>query len=292
MDIMVSITRLERGSMEELIRQFIEHLEKDERKSANTCQSYYRDLRQMADWISSSFGVDDAAVYSGSNLKEYYDFLVNAGKSPATISRFVASAKAFFEYLIRQGLILHDPCTALKAPKVIRKKPSILTEAETVKLLSAPDEDNKGVRDRAMLELMCDTGLRVSELLGITLSDIDVQKRQITVPGSRTRKIQYDKKVNRYLEEYLETSRNALLGDQKDEGYLFLNVSGESMSRQGFWKLIKKYGKEAGIGMELTPHVLRHSFAAHALRSGKDIKKVQSILGHSDLSTTSGYLNM
>ena len=175
---------------------------------------------------------------------------------------------------------------------MIRKKPSILSESDTVKLLSSPEDDSKGLRDKAMLELMCDTGLRVSELLGLTLKDLDLAKRQISVPGSRSRKIQYDKKINRYLEDYLKNARAVLLGKQTDEGYLFLNVSGENMSRQGFWKLIKKYGKEAGIGTELTPHVLRHSFAAHALRSGKDIKKVQSILGHSDLSTTSGYLNM
>ena len=278
--------------MEKLIEKFIDHLEKDENKSANTCQSYYRDLRQMADWIGSSFGTYEAEAYSNANVKEYYDHLVAEGKSPATISRFVASAKAFFEYLLKAGLLSQDPSVSLKAPKVIRKKPSILSESDTVKLLSSPEDDSKGLRDKAMLELMCDTGLRVSELLGLTLKDLDLAKRQISVPGSRSRKIQYDKKINRYLEDYLKNARAVLLGKQTDEGYLFLNVSGENMSRQGFWKLIKKYGKDAGIETELTPHVLRHSFAAHALRSGKDIKKVQSILGHSDLSTTSGYLDM
>lgn len=278
--------------MEKLIEKFIDHLEKDENKSANTCQSYYRDLRQMADWIGSSFGAYEAEAYSNANVKEYYDHLVAEGKSPATISRFVASAKAFFEYLLKAGLLSQDPSVSLKAPKVIRKKPSILSESDTVKLLSSPEDDSKGLRDKAMLELMCDTGLRVSELLGLTLKDLDLAKRQISVPGSRSRKIQYDKKINRYLEDYLKNARAVLLGKQTDEGYLFLNVSGENMSRQGFWKLIKKYGKDAGIETELTPHVLRHSFAAHALRSGKDIKKVQSILGHSDLSTTSGYLDM
>ena len=278
--------------MEKLIEKFIDHLEIDENKSANTCQSYYRDLRQMADWIGSSFGAYEAEAYSNANVKEYYDHLVAEGKSPATISRFVASAKAFFEYLLKAGLLSQDPSVSLKAPKVIRKKPSILSESDTVKLLSSPEDDSKGLRDKAMLELMCDTGLRVSELLGLTLKDLDLAKRQISVPGSRSRKIQYDKKINRYLEDYLKNARAVLLGKQTDEGYLFLNVSGENMSRQGFWKLIKKYGKDAGIETELTPHVLRHSFAAHALRSGKDIKKVQSILGHSDLSTTSGYLDM
>lgn len=278
--------------MEQLIRSFIEHLEKDERKSANTCQSYYRDLRQMSDWIASSSGIDDIAACSPSAVKDYCEYLQSAGKSPATVSRFIASAKAFFEYLLKNGLVSQDPANDLKAPKVIRKKPSILTETETVRLLSMPEDDNKGIRDKAMLELLSDTGLRVSELLGLMLDDVDLGKRQINVPGSRTRKIQYDKRVNKYLEEYLETARKALVGDQKDEGYLFLNLSGEGMSRQGFWKLIKKYGKEAGIETEITPHVLRHSFAAHALKAGKDIKKVQSILGHSDLATTSGYLNM
>ena len=223
---------------------------------------------------------------------EYVKYLEDSDRSPATISRFIASARAFFEFCRKNGMISFDPSEALKAPKVIKKKPSVLTETETVRLLSMPDDDIKGIRDKAMLELLCDTGLRVSELLNLSVSDIDTAKRTLKVSGSRTRNITYDKRISRYIQDYLDKGRKKLIGDGVDEGCLFLNISGESMSRQGFWKLIKKYGKEAGIETELTPHVLRHSFAAHALRSGKDLKKVQSILGHSDISTTSSYLGM
>ncbi|MDO4487883.1 MAG: tyrosine-type recombinase/integrase [Eubacteriales bacterium] len=271
---------------------FIFYLSDKEGKSRNTCLSYQRDLRQMMDYLSSAFGISKVTEITGSYLSEYEQVLKDKQKSPATISRYVASAKAFFEYELSKGFVSTNPTKELNSPKVIKKKPSILSEVETVRLLSMPGDDPKGMRDKAMLELMCDTGMRVSELLGIKLTDIDIEKRTIVVPGSRTRKIGYDRKINKYLDAYIKNARAVILGDCKDDGFLFLNVNGEGMSRQGFWKLIKKYGKAAEIETELTPHVLRHSFAAHALKNGKDIKKVQSIMGHSDLSTTSGYLSL
>lgn len=278
--------------MEDQIKNFISYLKDEMKKSDNTCQSYYRDLKQMADRVLFVHKISGAAEVTSDVLLEYVKYLEDSDRSPATISRFIASARAFFEFCRKNGMISFDPSEALKAPKVIKKKPSVLTETETVRLLSMPDDDIKGIRDKAMLELLCDTGLRVSELLNLSVSDIDTAKRTLKVPGSRTRNITYDKRISRYIQDYLDKGRKKLIGDGVDEGCLFLNISGESMSRQGFWKLIKKYGKEAGIETELTPHVLRHSFAAHALRSGKDLKKVQSILGHSDISTTSSYLGM
>jgi len=272
--------------------EFITYLTEEAGKSNNTCQSYRRDIRQFLDWLYSEYPVKSLNEIGPENITVYEKDLKAQDKSPATISRLVASLKAFFGYGVRMGWLTQDPSAQLKSPKVIKKKPMILTDGEILRLLSQPDpESSKGIRDKAMLELLCDTGLRVSELIGLKLSDVDLAKRKLNVPGGRNRTVIYDRRISRYLDKYVQETRKNLLSGE-DAGYLFMNVSGEEMSRQGFWKIIKKYGDMAGIDKDLTPHTLRHSFAAHAIKNGKDIRDVQKVLGHSDISTTNGYINL
>jgi len=278
--------------MRKELEEFIAYLRKEEGKSDNTCQSYERDIRQFLE-SSEQKGLQLSEL-NGDVIALYLEELSNKGRSAATVSRLVASLKAFFSYGVKCGWISADPTKELHSPKVIKKKPDILTDTQVYKLLSQPNtETEKGIRDKAMLELLCDTGLRVSELIDLRLEDVDLSKRKIRIKAARQREVVYDKKIGRYLQAYLTSSRPKLQAKTGEDGeYFFLNITGEQMSRQGFWKLIKKYGKSAGIELDLTPHTLRHSFAAHALRSGRDLKDVQKILGHSDISTTSGYIKL
>lgn len=274
------------------IEDYLEYLSGDAGKSVNTCLSYGRDLRQFSDWLSSDFKITNMFDAAPEQLEAYIDELTELDRSPATISRNVASLKGFYSHAVMAGWSSSDPSRTLKPPKVIKKRPTILTDSEIMRLLSQPASDNaKGKRDKAMLELLCDTGLRVSELLNIRLNDIDLKTRKLNVPGGRTRLITFDRKILKFLTEYLESSRKILLGEHADEGFLFVNIDGSGMSRQGFWKNLKKYGEEAGIEEEITPHTLRHSFAAHALRNGKNVKDVQQTLGHADISTTNEYMD-
>ena len=279
--------------MYKALDEFITYLTDEACKSLNTCQSYRRDVRQFIDWLNSAYSVKSLKEIGSEHISAYEEELKNNGKSPATISRMVASLKAFFSFCVVRGWLNANPTTELRSPKVIKKKPMILTDNEILRLLAQPDIGNpKGVRDKAMLELLCDTGLRVSELIGLKVSDIDLNKRKLVVPGGRKRTVSYDRRISKYMDKYAQVSRRILLSDKKDEGFFFVNVSGEEMSRQGFWKIIKKYGDMAEIDKDLTPHTLRHSFAAHAIKNGKDIKDVQRVLGHSDISTTNGYINL
>lgn len=274
------------------IEEYVKYLSEKAGKSVNTCLSYGRDLRQYYDWLSLNCRISNIFDAAPEHLESYIEELTDLDKSPATVSRNVASLKGFYSFALTNGWSSTDPSSGLKPPKVIKKRPVILSDRDILKLLSQPSDENpKGKRDRAMLELLCDTGLRVSELLGIRISDIDLRSRKLTVPGGRTRKITFDKRILKYLNAYYESARSVLLGEHTDEGFFFVNIDGSSMSRQGFWKNLKRYAEEAGIEAEITPHTLRHSFAAHALRNGRDAKDVQQTLGHADISTTNEYLD-
>ena len=278
--------------MKALLEDFIIYLKRERGASENTLQSYGRDLRRMEAYLQEK-GIREAAQIAPSDLESYEVFLKDSGKSAATISRNVASIRAFFAYLEKRGLLVRSPGEALRPPKVVRRMPAVLTEEEAERLLNAPDlKTPKGLRDRAMLELLYATGLRVSELTGLRMADLNQRQRMLIIQGSgRMRVVPYGKRCSRYLLRYLRAGRPRLLCEGEPEA-LFLSCKGQAMSRQGFWKLIKRYGREAGIRTELTPHTMRHSFAVHALREGEDIRKVQTILGHSDVATTHGYVSL
>ena len=276
--------------MREDIKGFIEYLEKEKGASENTCVSYRRDLLQMAGFLEE-MGITEAGRVTPTALTSYVLYLEKQGKKATTISRMLASVKAFFYYEFKQGLVHQDPAENIRAPKVEKKAPRILSVDEVAKLLEQPSGENaKEVRDRAMLELLYATGIRVSELTHLTVSDVNLSIGFITCRDEqKERTVPFGHVAKAALLKYMDRSRQELLKG-KESPLLFVNCSGGAMSRQGFWKILKSYGKMAGIDEELTPHTLRHSFAAHLIGSGADMKAVQTMMGHSDISTTQMYV--
>ena len=278
--------------MEKTLEGFITYLHNVKKKSENTVLSYNRDLLKFISYlrdnkITSFDKVDDK------ELEKYIKDLNDKGFKSATVSRNIASLKAFFSYLNSEGISGSNPTGKLKSPKIEKKIPEILTTDEVFALLEQPSGDSpKEIRDKAMLELLYATGIRVSELISLELSDVNLQMNCITChEGSKSRTIPYGKEARQALARYIDGGRAAIV-DSKDSTILFANCSGQKMSRQGFWKLIKHYAKRAGIEADITPHTLRHSFAAHLVENGADLRSVQEMLGHSDISTTQIYANM
>ena len=271
---------------------FIDYLKEDKNASESTVSSYQRDLRRLDKYLAEH-GIDDVQSVTATNLNSYVLYLERQGLSTATVSRNVASMKAFFHYSCRKHKIENDPTETIKAPHIEKKMPDILSKEETVRLLEQPAGDSpKELRDRAMLELLYATGVRVTELISLEIPDVQLGMNYIVCrDAGKERVIPFGENARRSLERYLRSGRDALLKGQ-ESSYLFVNCSGKMMSRQGFWKLIKQYASRAGIVADITPHTLRHSFAAHLVQNGADLKAVQEMLGHSDIATTQVYLNM
>ena len=271
------------------IKSFAGYLRDEKKTSKNTEISYQRDLMQMAAFLEKK-GILGVEKVTKTSLNSYLLFLEKEGKATTTISRELASIKAFFHYLHREGKICRDPAELLKAPKVEKKAPVILTVEEVNALLGQPGLSSaKEIRDKAMLELLYATGIRVSELIGLQMEDLNMQVGYITCrDGSKERVVPFGKTARQALNFYLKNGREELLKG-KESPWLFTNCNGKPMSRQGFWKIVKHYGEKSGIKTDITPHTLRHSFAAHLLRSGADIHAVQTMLGHSDAATTQMY---
>ena len=274
------------------IHDYISYLHNVKQVAHNTEISYERDLKTAASFLQAG-GIDTPERVTASDLEQYITYLQSENKSAATVSRHIAALRSFFQYLKEEGIISEDPSSGLKPPKVVRKEPGILTVEEVDRLLSQPDTHTfKGLRDRAMLELLYATGIRVTELISVKSDDVDLERScLICREGSKERLIPFGDSTKNALIAYLEHSRGVLLGNRSSE-YLFTNCSGGTMSRQGFWKVLKGYAQGAGIPMDITPHTLRHSFAAHLITGGADLKSVQEMLGHSDISTTAMYKNM
>lgn len=277
--------------MQEDIDAFAGYLKNVKRASQNTVLSYGRDLVQMVSYLEKQ-GITEASKVTQTSLNSYILYLEGQGRATTTISRVVASIKAFFHYELCERRIDFDPSEGLKTPKIEKKAPAILTVEEVEQLLSQPEGDTpKELRDKAMLELLYATGIRVSELIALQLSDVNLQVGFIVCrDGQKERVIPFGKTVSLALKRYLDHSRDPLLKG-KESPWLFTNCSGCPLSRQGFWKIIKYYGEKAGILSDITPHTLRHSFAVHLIRGGADIQVVKNILGHADLTTTQMYMN-
>lgn len=276
--------------MTEDIKDFVVYLREVKRTSANTEVSYQRDLLQMASYLREK-GITEVSKVTRTSLNSYILHLEKEGKATTTISRVLASMKAFFHYELSCGRIRRDPAELIKAPRVEKKLPTILTVEEVNCLLAQPGgEAPKEIRDKAMLELLYATGIRVSELIHLKLEDVNLNVGFITCrDGVKERTVPFGKVARQSLMDYMERSRKVLLKGGESER-LFTNCSGKPMSRQGFWKIIKYYGEKAGIQADITPHTLRHSFAAHLLKSGADVHAVQAMLGHSDMATTQAYM--
>ena len=221
---------------------------------------------------------------------EYTDALIRRGKSPATVTRSVASIKSFYTCLVSWGVVEQNPAKGVATARVERKLPQVLTGQEVELFLEQPDcLEPKGCRDRAMLELLYATGIRVSELIALDVDDVNLPSGMLKCFGKgKERLIPLYPAAVRALKEYLRTVRPQLV-DTAEETALFVNMNGERMSRQGFWKIIKFYQEKAGIQKEITPHTLRHSFAAHLLENGADLRAIQEMLGHADISSTQIY---
>lgn len=278
--------------MEKTLDGFITYLHNVKKKSENTVLSYNRDLTKFIKYLRTN-KITSLDKVEEKDLEKYIKELNDNGFKSATVSRNIASLKAFFHYLNNEGVLSNDPTKSLKSPKIEKKIPEILTTDEVFALLEQPSGDSpKEIRDKAMLELLYATGIRVSELINLETSDVNLKTSSILCrDGSKSRTIPYGKKAKDALTRYLEGSREAIV-DNKESTILFANCSGQKMSRQGFWKLIKHYAKKAGIESDITPHTLRHSFAAHLVENGADLRSVQEMLGHSDISTTQIYANM
>lgn len=278
--------------MEKAIDSFVSYLHDVKNTSNNTEMSYRRDLEKVRQFMKGR-GIRDVREITAQDLNSYVFYLKEKDFKAATISRNIASIKAFYHFLCKEGIVTEDISEGLKAPKIEKKMPEILSMEEVVCLLEQPKGNTpKEIRDKAMLELLYATGIRVTELITLRLSDINLQMGVIVCrDSSKERIIPFGSEARKALVKYLEHAREEMIDDPESE-YLFANCSGQPMSRQGFWKLIKFYSKKAGIRTDITPYTLRHSFAAHLVENGADLRSVQEMLGHSDISTTQVYANI
>jgi integrase/recombinase XerD len=280
--------------MEELIARFIEYLGSERRLALNTLESYGRDLRQYGGFLAKG-KITSPAEASRATIISYLLHMEKQGKANATIARRLAALKAFYQYLLRMQVVERDPTANLESPKLAKRLPRILSVEEVERLLEQPRADDpSGLRDRAMLELLYATGIRVSELVSLNRDDVNLALGYVRCSGrgARERVVPLGSMAKRWVGEYLLKSRPSLVRNQADDGALFVNHHGRRLTRQGFWKIVKRYAVDASIAPDITPHTLRHSFAAHLLENGADLRAVQEMLGHADISTTQIYTQL
>ena len=278
--------------MLDLVRAYENYLTKVKQASTNTVSSYMRDIRQFAQWLSE-YEETDVVDATQQNIGAYLYHLEQDGRSGATLSRNLASLKNFYSYVVSSGFLEQTPVVDIHVDRGEKKEPKILSNREVELLLSQPAcVDPKGYRDKAMLEVLYATGIRVTELINLNVSDVNLDLGVIKCAGSRkTRAIPLYPAALRALTAYLDNVRSGMVLNSGEQA-LFVNVSGARMSRQGFWKILKHYQAAAHIEKEITPHTLRHSFAVHLLENGADIGSVQELMGHSDISSTQVYTQM
>lgn len=280
--------------MEEVVVKYADYLRNLKGASENTILSYQRDLRNFVHFLHDS-GIEKMQNVNRTNITAYLLRLQKSGRATSTISRNIASIRSFFHFLQKIGIIKEDPTVDLESPKIEKKLPEILSIEEVDLLLRQPNEkDLKGIRDKAMLEVLYATGIRVSELICLEESCVNLTLEYIKCidpSHSRERIIPLGASAVKALHTYLDKVRFAMIRDPNEKS-LFVNCSGNPMTRQGFWKLIKVYSKKANIKKPITPHMLRHSFAAHMVANGADLQSVQEMLGHSDISTTQVYAQL
>ena len=271
-----------------LVESFLDFLQKDKKLSDNTLQSYNRDIKLYCNYLDERSL--DVIKTNETELNTYLDSLKANGKAVSTVSRNLASLRSFYQYLYRTKVISEDPTINLESPKIERKLPKVLTSEQVELLLEQPKcVDLKGYRDKAMLELVYATGIRVTELISLNVNDVNLDNGYIKCIGkAKERIIPIGSLAINALKEYIEKSRSILLKDENDQA-LFVNVNGHRLTRQGFWKIIKQYKTQANIDIDITPHTLRHSFAVHLLENGAELRAIQEMLGHSDISSTQVY---
>ena len=259
------------------------------RRSKNTVEAYRRDVELYAQYLAARQG-EDISTAQRTTVLGYLLYLQGSGKALSTVSRTLASLRSFYGYLQEMGAAKTNPTCDLEAPRLEKKPPRILTGAEVERLLASPcTKENKGIRDKAILELLYATGIKVSEMIGLDVDSVDLSGRALICKGAkRTRKLPMGTKAYRAVKTYMDKVRPQLVKDEREQA-LFVNCSGARMTRQGFWKILKGYVSEAGIEETITPHTLRHSFAAHLLQNGADLESIKEMLGHSSIASTQVY---
>lgn len=279
--------------MLDLIHAYENYLTKVKQASGNTVSSYLRDIRQFSDWLGAA-GQGNILNASQQNISAYLTYLQDQGKSGATASRTLASLKSFYAYAVYSGFLDVSPVTdQIHVDRGERKLPQILTGREVELLLAQPSStDSKGLRDKAMLEVMYATGIRVSELIDLNLDDVNLELGVIhCTSAKKCRVIPLYPAALKALGIYITEVRPVMISNPAEKA-LFVNVGGSRMSRQGFWKILKSYQASAGIEKDITPHTLRHSFAVHLLENGADLGALQELMGHSDISSTQLYASL
>lgn len=274
--------------MDKQIKLFLEFLQNDKKLSNNTLQSYKRDIMQFRNYVNAN-NINYAKAKE-EDIKNYLKELQKEGKKTSTASRSLASIRSFYQFLLRTKKAKADPTVSIQSPKIEKKVPSVLTSEEVELLLDQPkDIDLKGTRDKAMLEFAYATGMKVTEIIDLNIDDVNFEEDTVTCSnGKKTRTIPLGVLAESALKEYVEEARPILIKDESNKA-LFVNVNGSRLTRQGFWKIVKYYKEQAHIEKDITPHVLRHSFATHLLQNGADLKSIQAMLGHSDISSTQVY---
>ena len=275
--------------MEEQLNLFFGFLENEKKVSVNTLQSYKRDLKQFEKYLETSG--EKYKDLTDEGIKDYIKYMQNEGKKPSTISRGLASIRSFYQYEAKNKVVEKDPTEGIQSPKIEKRVPSVLTSNEVALLLDQPKNvDLKGTRDKAMLEFAYATGMRVTEMISLNLDDVRLDEGYVVCKGkNKSRNIPLGSMSLKALKEYIDEARPYLIKSE-DEEALFVNVNGTRLTRQGFWKIVKFYKEQAHINKEITPHILRHSFATHLLQNGADLKAIQTMLGHSDISSTQVYM--
>lgn len=275
--------------MERQLRHFFEYLENDKKLSENTLQSYKRDLKQFRRYLEACELHYNKVKEE--DIKDYIRELQEEGKKASSISRCIASIRSFYQFALRNKKVKMDPTEGIQSPKIEKRVPSVLTSKEVELLLDQPkDVDLKGIRDKAMLEFAYATGMRVTEMISLNMEDVNLEEGYVVCKaGNKQRNIPLGNMSLKALKEYVEEARDILIKTEGEQA-LFVNINGSRLTRQGFWKIIKYYKEQAHITKEITPHVLRHSFATHLLQNGADLKAIQTMLGHSDISSTQVYM--
>ena len=277
--------------MDTYLADYQRYLTDEKHASANTISSYMRDLRQFASYTGErQLELTDVTE---TRVSTYLDFLSGQGKSPATVSRSLASIKGFYHYLVSKGVMEENPAAHVASVKSEKKLPQVLTGKEVERLLAQPKcTDMKGYRDKAMLELLYATGIRVTELISLNLTDVNLAGSFIHCESKGKERIipLYPAAVDA-LAVYMQNIRPKMIADINEQA-LFVNMNGDRRSRQGFWKIVKSYQEKAHIDKDITPHTLRHSFAAHLLENGADLHSIQEMMGHSDISSTQVYAQL
>lgn len=271
-----------------LVENFLDFLQKDKKLSDNTLQSYNRDIKLYGNYLENNNL--DMLKTDEESIKTYLDSLKENGKAVSTVSRNLASLRSFYQYLYKTKCVTEDPTVNLESPKIERKPPKILSAEQVELLLEQPKcVDLKGYRDKAMLELVYATGIRVTELISLNIDDINLESGYIKCSNrTKQRVIPIGNLAVTALKDYIDKSREVLLKSEEDTA-LFVNMNGQRLTRQGFWKIIKQYKAQANIDVDITPHTLRHSFAVHLLENGAELRAIQEMLGHSDISSTQVY---